>query len=178
MNLHEYVDKFVDIHASEGKIILLDLGCGDGRFTNKYKHDDRIILITVDAWSKVNPTLCVDFSTEDGLNILTRFLDSVQGIERVPIITLMIDVIEHMEIDEGIFLLESIMHYSKSSLVVTPTLWSNNRENVENPNLWCYNNHYDLHKSFWKPEMFNPSGFVDCSDLVDLPNYYVGVYEK
>jgi hypothetical protein len=90
---------------------------------------------------------------------------------------LMLDFIEHLDKSAGLQLIEQAKSQcSRRIILLTPMeeIWTENHENVDNPELWCHGNEYDLHKSLWTPEDF--LGFTRVS-IPGFDNYYIGYYE-
>jgi hypothetical protein len=122
-------------------------------------------IITVDAWEKVKPDFLIDLNEND-LPFVSNSFDVV----------LMLDFIEHLSKDAGKKLIEDCKKIcNKKIFLLTPLeeIWTDNHENVENENYWCFGNEYDLHKSIW--------GHLDFADWTTLTipgfeKYYVGFY--
>ena len=90
-------------------------------------------------------------------------------------VLLMIDFIEHLEKERGIIILEQAKQVArKVVLLLTPLWWQDNAVNVNNPDLWCYGNKYDYHKSLWTLEDF--AGWDRITGIKNLDNYFVGAY--
>jgi hypothetical protein len=89
----------------------------------------------------------------------------------------MLDFIEHIDKQQGLRLIEDCKkQVTKKIFLLTPmeAIWTENHENVDNPDLWCHGNQLDIHKSLWTPEDFE--GFVRVY-LRGFEHYYVGYYE-
>jgi len=158
MNLDETIKRYVDKDS-----VVLDIGCGD---KSRSKDLGCKKVISIDAWDKVQPDIQLDLSCND----LPFEPNSVD-------VTLMIDFIEHVEKDRGKELIEQAkLITNKYIILLTPLWWQDNAINVENPDLWCYGNKYDYHKSLWKLEDF--SEWKRILNIQDLDNYFVGVYAK
>lgn len=143
---------------------VLDVGCGDKRFS---KNLDCSKVTTLDAWEKVKPDFIIDLEKRD-------FPFEENSFD----VVLMIDFIEHIEKSRGFALLEQAKNITKEFIIIfTPLFWSDNQHNVSNPNLWCYGNKYDLHKSLWSENDFigweRPLG---CNER--LNKYFIGLWRK
>jgi cyclopropane fatty-acyl-phospholipid synthase-like methyltransferase len=138
---------------------VLDIGCGV-KFRTSCLINNKIV--SLDAWDKVNPDILLDLE-----------INSLPFEENSFDIILMIDFIEHLSKDSGKKLLtETYKICKKKIILLTPLWWSDNSENVNNPELWCYKNNYDLHKSLWTVE--------DFKEWESIPQgqYYLGVWHK
>lgn len=145
---------------------LLDLGCGPKMYSDPLREQCSRIL-TVDAWSWVEPDIVADLETTALKDITTDRWDYV----------LMLDFIEHLNKQAGLDLIEQVKQVTNKKLfLLTPleVIWTENHENVDNPDLWCHGNEYDLHKSLWCPEDF--VGFTRVN-IQGFNDYYVGYYE-
>lgn len=150
-SLAEWVVNF----TSPGELVL-DVGCGDKRYSNYLKNFGRNI-ITVDAWENVSPDVCLDV-TKSELPFENNSVDHV----------IMLDFIEHLEKSDGEKLIESCKKICKKSIFIfTPGWWSDNAENVNNPQLWCYGNNFDYHLSLWSE-----------NDLKDFEFYTLNGFDK
>jgi hypothetical protein len=90
---------------------------------------------------------------------------------------LMLDFIEHLDKPAGLSLIEQVKQITNRRVfLLTPMekIWTENHENVNNPELWCHGNEYDLHKSLWIPEDFAEFNRVT---IQGFDNYYIGYYE-
>jgi len=117
---------------------VLDIGCGNKKYSNLSNNTT-----TLDAWEKVQPDILLDVA-ENPLPFEDKSFSVI----------LLIDVIEHMEKEAGERLLEECKRVASKIFLYTPLWWDDNAENVENPDLWCYGNPYDYHKSLWAKEDF------------------------
>lgn len=87
------------------------------------------------------------------------------------------DLIEHLTITEGIQLIKDMERVAKKKIIVfTPTKWNDNKEAVQNPDLWSYGNVYNLHKSLWSAEDFKTLGFTRMETVYD-EHYIIAVKE-
>ena len=135
------LDKFVYDLVQPGESVL-DLGCGDKGRTRSLNKGNKVV--TVDAWAKTNPDLVLDVEKDP----IPFDQDSFD-------IVLMLDFVEHLEKEVGEKVIEEAKRVSnKKVLVFTPKFWTDNKDNVANPDLWCYQNEFDLHKSLWHEEDF------------------------
>jgi predicted TPR repeat methyltransferase len=145
---------------------LLDLGCGPKMYSNPLRDQCNRIL-TVDAWDWVEPDIVANLETTALKNITQDRWDYV----------LMLDFIEHLDKSAGLDLIEQVKQIVNQRIfLLTPleSIWTENHENVDNPDLWCHGNEYDLHKSLWTPEDFSEFTRVN---IVGFDDYFVGYYE-
>lgn len=139
---------------------ILDIGCGIRNQTRKL---DPSRVTSLDAWEKVNPDVLIDLEKEK-LPFPENSFDVI----------LMIDFIEHLDKPRGIELIEECKIIARKKIVLwTPTFWTDNSVNVNNPDLWCYGNKYDYHKSLWTAEDFK-DGWTE----IPQNDYYFGVWKK
>ena len=144
---------------------LLDLGCGPKMYSDPLRDQCNRIL-TVDAWDWVEPDVVANLETTALKDITQDRWDYV----------LMLDFIEHLDKFAGLDLIEQVKQIVNQRIfLLTPleSIWTENHENVDNPNLWCHGNEYDLHNSLWTPEDF--SGFTRVN-IVGFDDYFVGYY--
>jgi len=144
---------------------LLDLGSGPKLYSDPLREQCSRI-VTVDAWDWVEPDIVANLETTALKDIVSDTFDYI----------LMLDFIEHLDKDAGISLIEQAKAQCRKRIILlTPMeeIWTENHENVDNPELWCHGNSYDIHKSLWRPEDF--VGFTRIS-LAGFDNYYVGYY--
>jgi predicted SAM-dependent methyltransferase len=135
------VENFIYDMVAPGDRVL-DLGCGDKGRTKFLARNNEVI--SVDAWEKAKPDVLLDLEKE-----------SIPFPENSFDVVLMIDFIEHMSKTEGMRVIsEAIKVCRKKVILFTPSFWTDNMENVNNPELWCYQNQYDSHKSLWALEDF------------------------
>ena len=146
--------------------VVLDIGCGNKFHASKLKEENRCKkIITLDAWENTKPDILLDVSKES-----LPFSD-----ESVDVV-LMIDLIEHLEKDEGERLLVEAERVCKKCLVIlTPLWWDDNKKHVEDPRLWCYGNQFNLHKSLWTEEDFHN---WTRWHIPDHDDYFIGVKHK
>jgi predicted TPR repeat methyltransferase len=145
---------------------LLDLGCGPKMYSNPLREQCSRIL-TVDAWDWVEPDVVADLETTPLNDITQDRWDYV----------LMLDFIEHLDKVAGLRLIDQVKQITNRRvflLTLMEEIWTENHENVDNPELWCHGNEYDLHKSLWTPEDF--AGFTRVN-IRGFEEYYVGYYE-
>jgi cyclopropane fatty-acyl-phospholipid synthase-like methyltransferase len=144
---------------------LLDLGCGPKLYSDALREICRPVL-TVDAWSWVEPDIVADLETTSLSDITDQRWDYV----------LMLDFIEHLGKDAGLDLIDQVKKITNRGIfLLTPMeeIWTDNSEHVEDPRLWSHGNSFDLHKSMWYPEDF--LGWQRIQ-LPKLQNYFVGYY--
>lgn len=145
---------------------LCDLGCGPKVYSSAL-NDLCARQITVDAWPDVEPDILADLET----------FDVKSGIGQIDYI-LMIDFVEHLDKAAGQRLLEDCKKIvQKKIFLLTPLepIWNDNHKNVNDPDLWCYGNQYDLHKSLWKTDDF--VGFEPVY-LPSLKDYFLGHWAR
>jgi hypothetical protein len=143
---------------------VLDIGCGDKSLSKRFKCKK---LITLDAWDKVKPDILLDLST----NKIPFEENSVD-------VVVMLDFIEHLEKTVGAGIIEQAKKITRRSIILlTPLWWTDNSVNVNDPDMWCYGNIYDFHKSLWTLE-----DFVGWNRFTNNPNvsdeYFVGAWTK
>lgn len=145
---------------------LLDLGCGPKVYSQALA-DLCPRQTTVDAWPDVEPDIVADLETVD-IKTLVHSVDYI----------LMIDFIEHLDKAAGQNLLEDCKKIVNEKIfLLTPleAIWDDNQKNVNNPELWCYGNQYDMHKSLWCREDF--IGFQQMN-LESLKDYFLGHWAR
>lgn len=138
---------------------ILDIGCGNKDKTTLFKKEN---VVSLDAWEKVNPDVCIDVSKSS----LPFENDSFDVI-------MMIDFIEHIEKKRGIELIEECKKIAKKKIILlTPLFWTDNAVNVNNPNLWCFGNEFDYHKSLW-----DVNDFIGWQ-RIPFEGYFYGIWSK
>ncbi|MGQ4893408.1 MAG: methyltransferase domain-containing protein [Candidatus Njordarchaeia archaeon] len=145
---------------------VLDLGCGDKTKTAWIKSIGTVV--TVDVWPKVNPDYLIDIGKQR-LPFKNKEFDVV----------LMYDVIEHLPKNKGKFALEEAKRVTRRELIlVTPLIWDDNKKHVNNPNLWCFGNEYNLHRSLWDPMDFlvHDQGWERILGIKDDEKYFLGIW--
>ena len=145
---------------------LLDLGCGPKLYSDPFKEICNKV-ITVDAWSEVNPDIVADLEN-------ANIVDLVKS-EKFDYV-LMIDFIEHLTKTAGLKLIEDVKKITnKQIILLTPLeeIWDDNHKNVNDPSLWCYGNTFDLHKSVWTEHEFQNWNRLNVKGL---EKYYVGTF--
>ncbi len=145
---------------------VLDLGCGPKMYSDPLKSQCSSV-ITVDGWPWVEPDIVANLETTPLLEIVADKFDYI----------LMLDFIEHMDKQAGLRLIEDCKQQVNHKIfLLTPleSIWTNNHENVNNPELWCHGNKLDVHKSLWSPDDFQ--GWTRIH-LRGFDDYYVGYYE-
>jgi hypothetical protein len=160
-NLIRYIRSNIEPGSS-----LLDLGCGPKVYTQAVK-DLCSRQITVDAWPEVEPDIVANLETVD-VKTITESIDYI----------LMIDFIEHLDKLAGQKLIDDCKKIvNKKIFLLTPLeeIWDDNHKNVNDPDLWCYGNVYDYHKSLWSMDDF--IGFTEVK-LYSLEKYFVGHWQR
>jgi len=160
-NLKNYL-----VGAIQPNTTLLDIGCGPKLYSSPFVGICSKIL-TIDAWDHVDPDILADLEISN--------IEELVNNEKFDYI-LMLDFIEHLSKSAGKKLIEDCKKIcNKKIFLLTPLeeIWTDNHENVENENYWCFGNSYDLHKSIWSPEDFH-----DWEKIIipGFENYYVGSY--
>ena len=135
------LDKLVYDMVAPGDSVL-DVGCGDKGRTRCLNKGNKVV--SVDAWDKARPDMVVNVEKE-----------SLPFPEKSFDVVLMLDFVEHLDKDVGKRVMEEAKRIAnKKVLLFTPTFWTDNKDNVNNPELWCYQNEFDHHKSLWQEEDF------------------------
>lgn len=151
--------------AVEHNSTVLDLGCGPKMYSDPLKPQCSQVL-TVDGWAWVEPDIVANLETTSLKDIVTDHFDYI----------LMLDFIEHIDKQQGLRLIEECKaQVNKKIFLLTPLepIWTENHENVGNPDLWCHGNELDIHKSLWTPEDFDNFTRIHLRGFED---YYVGFY--
>lgn len=147
------------IHPND---IVLDVGCGDKKYSTGLACKE---IITLDAWDKTQPDILLDLEVAD-LPFEDKSVDVI----------LMLDFIEHLDRARGYVILEQAKRIVRKKIILTtPLWWTDNADNVESPDLWCYGNIYDYHKSFWRLRDF--SGWNRILGIHKLDDHYLGIYK-
>lgn len=158
-SFHTQIAPIMLILEHEKPKSILDIGCGNGKYGVLCREyfPDLERLDAVEAWE---PYLTgVHRTVYDKIyidNILTMKL------EREYDAYLLIDVIEHMTIQEGANLVNSLPN---KKVVATPRAW--------NPQTAEEGNEYQVHKSLWTMEIFANS-FPGCA-VIEAPASWVAV---
>jgi len=152
--------------AVDHRSTVLDLGCGPKLYSDPLKSQCSRV-VTVDGWAWVEPDIVANLETTPLKDIVSDRFDYI----------LMLDFIEHLDKSQGMRLIkECQQQVNKKIFLLTPleTIWTENHENVNNPDLWCHGNELDHHKSMWAPEDF--PDFVRVYPRY-FEDYFVGFYE-
>jgi len=137
----DYIDEFIYTNTLPGDSVL-DLGCGDKSRTKLLTRNNKVV--SVDAWEKTKPDILLDVE-KSNLPFAENSFDVV----------LLIDFVEHLDKEIGKKVIDQAIKIAKKKVILlTPNFWTDNMENVNNPDLWCYHNEFDKHKSEWKAEDF------------------------
>jgi hypothetical protein len=151
--------------AVEHGSTVLDLGCGPKLYSDPLKPQCSRV-VTVDGWAWVEPDIVANLETTPLPDIVADRFDYI----------LMLDFIEHLDKQQGLRLInECKQQVNKKIFLLTPleAIWTENHENVDNPELWCHGNDLDRHKSMWAPEDF--AEFVRIRPRY-FDDYFVGFY--
>jgi SAM-dependent methyltransferase len=151
--------------AVEHGSTVLDLGCGPKLYSDPLKPQCSRV-VTVDGWDWVEPDIVANLETTPLPDIVADQFDYI----------LMLDFIEHLDKQQGLRLInECKQQVNKKIFLLTPleAIWTENHENVDNPELWCHGNDLDRHKSMWAPEDF--AEFVRIRPRY-FDDYFVGFY--
>ena len=153
------LEQFVIDNVNDGNSVL-DIGCGIKTYSNIIKNKTSKV-ITIDAWGNVSPDIVMDISK-------TKLPFNKNEFD----VGLMIDLIEHLDKNDGLFALDEAKRVCKKIILLTPLWWDDNHENTSNSSLWCYGNEYNHHKSLWSPDDFG--GFTQY----EYGNYFLGIFQK
>ena len=138
---------------------VLDVGCGDKRLSYNLRHAKKVI--TLDAFEKYNPDII------HNLNYLPLPIKDNEYD-----ITLFIDVIEHLEKEQGKQVLEELKRITKKKIFLfTPQYWVDNKISVD-----MTNNIFNYHKSLWYPEDFK--NWIRIGNIGNLKKWYFGQWTK
>ena len=75
-------------------------------------------------------------------------------------VVLCLDIIEHLEKEEGEKLIKDAESIARKAIVFyTPIKWDTNEKAVKDNKLWSYGNNYNLHKSLWTVREFMNKGY-------------------
>jgi hypothetical protein len=151
--------------AVEHGSTVLDLGCGPKLYSDPLKPQCSRV-VTVDGWAWVEPDIVANLETTPLPDIVADRFDYI----------LMLDFIEHLDKQQGLRLInECKQQVNKKIFLLTPleAIWTENHENVDNPELWCHGYDLDRHKSMWAPEDF--AEFVRIRPRY-FDDYFVGFY--
>jgi len=136
----------------KGPITVLDLGCGNGQ---PFIGADIPVLVGVDIWKK-------KFNMPEYSDVFIHDIREINRLfpEKSYDVVTNIDVIEHLEKEEGLKLIEDAEKLALNKVIFfTPKEWSENKEAVENKKYWSYGNPANYHKSHWKEEDFTSRGY-------------------
>lgn len=156
--------QFVNSIVTDNSTVL-DLGCGPGLYSNPLRSRCQRV-VSVDAWDWVEPDIVADLENTALTDIVSDRFDFV----------LMLDFIEHLDRAAGARLMADAQAQCDGVLILlTPLeqIWTENHENVDNHELWCYGNRYDIHKSLWRSEDF--VGFQQHV-VPSLEDYFLGTW--
>ena len=84
-------------------------------------------------------------------------------------VVLNLDVIEHLEKEEGWKLIKDAESIATKAVVFyTPIKWDTNEKATTDKTLWNYGNNYNLHKSLWTVREFMDKGY---EVFLEYPNW-------
>lgn len=157
--LTEMIEKHLAEKLELHKCSLISLGCGIGVTESGFKCSQ---LDGVDIFSYGNNHMLENWDKKRGI-FITEDIRKIDNIlfEKSYDIVFALDVIEHLEKEEGWKLIkdaESIA--SKAVVFYTPLLWDTNEKATNDKTLWSYGNKYNLHKSLWKVKEFEDKGYT------------------
>lgn len=134
---------------------VLDLGCGIGHNLKNIRYK---IIFGVDVYDYEKKYLT---NCKNAFFVQANIIDCLDFLPKIFDTILLIDVIEHLEKESGAKLLEKIdTNFSYSKLVIlTPAVFSDNKENTTNKKNWSYDNEHNLHLSLWTKKDFLERGF-------------------
>ena len=141
---------------------VLDIGCGDKKLIKRLKGNH----ITVDVWEPFKPDVVWDLN-----KLPLPFPDGMFDI------VLMLDVIEHLNKENGKKLLEEVKRITKGKIIIfTPLWWTENLYYMNDINSIYYGNPYEKHQSLWTREDFND--WEGITQLEFIGDYYLGIWRK
>lgn len=148
---------------SKPNYLILDIGCGNQKFSNKIKKGK---VFTLDIWKKFKPDILYNLN-----NISLPFKSNSIDI------VLLLDVIEHLEKDKGKKVIKEAKRITRKYIIIlTPLWWDKNEKNIINKKSPYYQNPYNLHKSLWILNDFND--WKRISQERRLAKYFFGVWDK
>lgn len=122
---------------------ILDLGCGTKWYWEAFCTEGQTV-VGVDAYAPFGPHHILDLELES-LPFDPESFDVI----------LMLDFIEHLSRHKGEQVMEDAKVITRDKiLMVTPLIWNDNSENVNDPTSNHFGNEYDFHKSLWTLEDF------------------------
>ena len=131
---------------------ILDLGCGNGA---PFIGTDFPSLTGVDIWKKKFNMPEYDVIYFNDIREIDKFFP-----DKFFDVVTAIDVIEHLEKEEGIKLIEDTEKLAlKKIIFFTPKKWRENKDSFENKKWWSYGNKNCIHKSLWTEKDFTSRGY-------------------
>jgi len=156
-NLPTFINNFI-----KNRDHVLDIGCGDKKIIKRLRGSHT----TLDIWEPFSPDIVWDLN-----KLPLPFKDGMFDV------TLMLDVIEHLDKEKGKKLLEEIKRVTRRHILVfTPLWWTENLFYMNNINSVYYGNPYERHQSLWSREDFKD--FQEINELDFMGNYYFGIWTK
>jgi SAM-dependent methyltransferase len=159
-----YIDQYIEDNIQENSLVL-DLGCGDKRISNRLVKSAKVT--TVDIWAKFKPDVLWDLN-----NTPLPFNDNSFTT------ILLLDVIEHLDKEKGVILLKEAQRITNTNIfVLTPLWWTENLECIKNSESPYYENPYERHKSLWNEADFTKE-WARITMIQSLTNYFFGKWTK
>jgi hypothetical protein len=141
---------------------VLDIGSGVGVVASEIKGK----VTTLDIWEKFKPQVLHDLN-----NLPLPFSDNSFDV------ILALDIIEHLDFDRGELLLKELKRITRRSIILlTPLWWTDNHENIIDPQSPYYQNPYNTHKSLWVIEDLEGWNRIQIKNTYD--NYFFGEWMK
>lgn len=159
MNL---LTEIIEIHLAEKlelhKCSVISLGCGIGVTECGFKCSK---LDGMDIFSYGNRHLLNNWDNIRGTFISGDIRKSDELIKNKSYdIVFCLDVIEHLEKEEGFKLIKDAESIAiKAVVFYTPLKWDTNESATTDKSLWSYGNKYNLHKSLWTIKEFEDKGY-------------------
>ena len=134
---------------------VLDVGCGIGNLTKEVECKEMLGIDGYDYSNQYHSVMMIH-----KLPTLELFEDNTFDI------VLCLDIIEHLTKEEGFILIKEAERVARKKIFfLTPKEWSENKDAVENPIYWSYNNKLNYHKSLWTEKEFIDKGYKIKEDV-------------